>query len=238
MHNIQVIKKARVNYPPFGPVVWLDGADASSMTIATTISQWNDKSGHGFNAVQASAGLQPALLSPVLNNRTAVSFGGAQGMSIPAVSLSTFIMFFVFRATANGFLYEQSVDSNANNGGYMYTDTTQTVRVNRIGGASNRNFNANWGLGNTWRIVAHSFGGSNVENRLMVNNAYQSITDFVTTADPGTSTVTDTLFLASRNNASVFLTGDIAEILVYSPILAQDRVNIVNAYLNQKWAIY
>ena len=43
-----------------GCVLWLDAADTSSMTMnGSTVSQWNDKSGRGFNMTQPTAGNQP-----------------------------------------------------------------------------------------------------------------------------------------------------------------------------------
>jgi hypothetical protein len=40
--------------------LWLDASDRSSVTTsAGTISQWNDKSGNGNNAIQVSGTSQP-----------------------------------------------------------------------------------------------------------------------------------------------------------------------------------
>ncbi|MFM5944980.1 MAG: hypothetical protein ACKO9G_16710, partial [Dolichospermum sp.] len=36
--------------------LWLDAADSSTITLnGSTVSQWNDKSGNGRNAIQATA---------------------------------------------------------------------------------------------------------------------------------------------------------------------------------------
>lgn len=43
--------------------LWLDAADASTITLnGTTVSQWNDKSGNGRNAVQVTAASQPVYV--------------------------------------------------------------------------------------------------------------------------------------------------------------------------------
>lgn len=42
------------------PALWLDAADSSTITIATGVSQWNDKSGNGRNVSQSTPAAQPA----------------------------------------------------------------------------------------------------------------------------------------------------------------------------------
>jgi hypothetical protein len=42
-----------------GTTTWFDAADASTITIDTGVSQWDDKSGNGHHASQTSAGNQP-----------------------------------------------------------------------------------------------------------------------------------------------------------------------------------
>src|SRR4051812_3371069 len=40
--------------------LWLDGSDVSTISVATGISTWRDKSGFGRDATQATTGNQPA----------------------------------------------------------------------------------------------------------------------------------------------------------------------------------
>lgn len=63
----------------------LDTSDESDFTIATGISQWNDKSGHDNHATQSSGSLQPALIgldSPA--NHLAVDFDQTNVMELPS----------------------------------------------------------------------------------------------------------------------------------------------------------
>lgn len=241
MYNLQTIKKQKgALAPSFGPLVWLDGADSSSMTISTTISQWRDKSGNGFNANQSTGGLQPTLLAGAQNGRSAVSFGGSQGMNLTSVPLSAFVMFVVFRASAGLLIYEHSADANNNPGSYLNATTGQTIIVHRTGGATNvsaKDSGTNWGLGSTWRIAAQWFDGTNAGHQLFVNNANQALTTNFS-VNPGLTLITDSLYIASRNNASAFLTGDIAEIVLYNSALPSDKMNVVFGYLNNKWRVY
>ncbi|MFM6187855.1 MAG: hypothetical protein ACKPEQ_31335, partial [Dolichospermum sp.] len=53
--------------------LWLDAADASTITLnGSTVSQWNDKSGNGRNATQATASLQPAYNATGINGKPAL----------------------------------------------------------------------------------------------------------------------------------------------------------------------
>jgi hypothetical protein len=46
---------------------WWDASDSSTITIATGVSQWNDKSGNSRTMSQATTADQPALISAELN---------------------------------------------------------------------------------------------------------------------------------------------------------------------------
>ena len=55
--------------------LWLDADDASTITLnATTVSQWNDKSGNGRNFSQATAGNQPVYSTSALNGKNIINF--------------------------------------------------------------------------------------------------------------------------------------------------------------------
>ncbi|MFN8994753.1 MAG: hypothetical protein ACK5X3_13970, partial [Pseudomonadota bacterium] len=58
------------------PAVWLDAADLSTITIATGVSQWRDKSGNGANATQATAANQPAYSNTGFFGLPGITFDG------------------------------------------------------------------------------------------------------------------------------------------------------------------
>ena len=60
-----------------GPALWLDAADASTITLSgSTVSQWSDKSGNGFHVTQATASAQPTYSAASLNGLNTLSFDG------------------------------------------------------------------------------------------------------------------------------------------------------------------
>ena len=104
-----------------GLALWLDGADSSTITMVTGVSQWNDKSGNGYNLTQGSTGSQPTRTGNLLN------FVTNYNMNIPQAAInnaSTWSMFFAVNpiASVNWFMAKQRDGVNS----YNIFSTTQT----------------------------------------------------------------------------------------------------------------
>jgi hypothetical protein len=70
--------------------LWLDAADASAITESSgAVSQWNDKSGNGRNATQATLGFQPAVINNQYSGKAAIRSDGVDDfLSIAPFSVS------------------------------------------------------------------------------------------------------------------------------------------------------
>ena len=56
--------------------------------------------------------------------------------------------------------------------------------------------------------------------------------------ETGTGTTTDTLNIGSRNNAaSNLMTGDICELLLYTPAISLQNMRALAQYLQQRWDV-
>lgn len=75
--NVQAAAPAFVPTDIAGCQLWLDGADASTISIGTGVSQWNDKSGNARHATQSVAASQPAYITAAVNGLNAVNFDGS-----------------------------------------------------------------------------------------------------------------------------------------------------------------
>lgn len=65
------------------PAMWFDADDASTITLnGSNVSQWDDKSGNGRNATQATAANQPAYTTAGLNGKNVVTFDGSDNGDI------------------------------------------------------------------------------------------------------------------------------------------------------------
>jgi hypothetical protein len=60
--------------------LWLDANDSSTITIATGVSTWADKSGNGKNATQATAANQPTYSSTGFNSKPTIQFDGTNDL--------------------------------------------------------------------------------------------------------------------------------------------------------------
>lgn len=59
------------------PALWLDAADQSTITIATGVSEWRDKSNNGRHFTQAVTGSQLALSIGTFNGQNCLRFDGS-----------------------------------------------------------------------------------------------------------------------------------------------------------------
>ena len=68
--------------------LWLDANDASTITLnGSNVSQWDDKSGNGRNASQATASLQPTYLATGFNSNPSIDFDGSSDQLITSYVL-------------------------------------------------------------------------------------------------------------------------------------------------------
>lgn len=178
------------------------------------LASWTDQSGNGYHAVQATGSAQPTLQRNV-GVRGSVHYETDDGMQIANLPLGVFTIYCVFRASVNGLLYEHSADINANNGTVVYTSTGATLAAKKAAGFSQKDLSVDWGLGNVWRVFVHTMDGTHAGHTIHLSGAVQTLIDGTNTGNPGTAVVTDTFNIGSRNAASLFITGDVARLLIY-----------------------
>ena len=73
-----------------GCQLWLDGADSSTFTMATGVSQWNDKSGNTYNLTQSTTGSQPTRTGNY------VIFQSNNYLNIPQAAINNAAAFSIF----------------------------------------------------------------------------------------------------------------------------------------------
>ncbi|MFM6254888.1 MAG: hypothetical protein ACKPEQ_38110, partial [Dolichospermum sp.] len=77
-------------------VLWLDAADASTITFnGSNVSQWNDKSGNGRNAIQATANHQPSYQTQGFNGKPTVAWPNISNARHLRVNSTTPIQTFI-----------------------------------------------------------------------------------------------------------------------------------------------
>ena len=72
-------------------VAWYDAQAASTIILnGSTVSQWNDKSGHGYNAVQGTAASQPTHGATSFNGKPGLTFNGSSNAIVAAAPAGLF----------------------------------------------------------------------------------------------------------------------------------------------------
>lgn len=245
-----IIASGRVT-PSFSPAdisgmqLWLKSdagvLDASNNVITTDNTQvktWQDQSGNGLDAVQATSARQPVWRNAAngINGNPAVYFS-SDIMVTANLTSGPFTIFSVHKATAHGLIYERGVSVNSNDGEYLYTSTGTTIAVRRtdgIGRISSKEYNSSWGIGGNTLTTCQQFDGTHAGHTLRVNGSDITLSS-ASSSDPGTVDGTGAMYIGARNNVVAPVTGFIAEIIYYDSVLSASDVSDVETYLLDKW---
>lgn len=156
---------------------------------------------------QATSGSRPTL--KLVNGKWADRFSGAQ--ILPTVSTigipSNVAVAAVFSCSANGLICEHSPDTNSNLGFYWYSTTGLTLMINGAGGIAKKNYTPNWASDSVKKTAIMKSDGTGAGTKMYVNGTQISLTD-ATIGNPGTGTVTDTLYRGDRLGSIIPITAD------------------------------
>lgn len=227
-----------------GLLLWLDASDASTITTDTGVSEWRDKSGNAQKMEQSSGSNQPAYLTDGIGGKPALGFTGssshfmrgafshaltgitalvaAQVESTVAVSARLFSM------TVSG------VTSDFQGTGHLCPSmrfvTSQAVGCQHDGG-TRVSRDITYG---TPFIQCSSHNGTTLSNR--VNNGTAATH---TPAAAWSPTMANMMLSTQTSSGSPggFLTGRIAEVIVYSREVTDDERSKLHQYLGQKYGI-
>jgi len=227
---------------PFQPVdiagcaLWLDAADPSTVTLSgSNVTQWNDKSGNGYNATQATSGNRPVYVSE--SNRLSFTSASSQFLNLPTNALpagnSSYAYFIVCSITS------QTGRTLIAGGTFGTTNATFGFRSDNSGGGLRHYWWANdqttaanaYTVNQTFIAEAtYTSGGT----RATLVNGTQLASD-----TPGTrSQATSPNYIGAGSNASLeFLDGTISEIVVFNAALTTFQRQQIEGYLARKWGL-
>lgn len=230
-----------------GCQLWLDAADADTISIGTGVSQWDDKSGQGNNATQTLGANQPSYQLAVQNGLNVIRFDGSNDYLL-ANSLASAL---TGNDTPYSFLFAFS-KNNSNVLGDILDATNfitgQSYIINRFqndakiqffrrreAGSPDVNVKTTLSYDTNFSILEIYFTGTNLtvyyDNTIYINNA---------SLDTDSLTLTYVIIGAIVNTfaptGSAFFGGDIGEILSYNANRLTNRVTLYD-YLSTKWGI-
>jgi hypothetical protein len=216
--------------------LWLDGADKSTMTIASgNITQWNDKSGNGYNATVASG-------------RTAGTYSDANNcVSFPASSTGYVTSYPANPTSETMFVVASITGASLNNNiiiGGQYGARSLGFGYSGINGSSSSCAYLN----NEKRWLASIPAGAYTSGNTAIVTGYVSSSSttsisinggvFYTDANnPGFVSGTTTYLGVDTTTTYYYFVGLVKEIIFYNSVLTRAQTQIVEQYLAQKWNI-
>jgi len=224
--------------PPSIPnlAAWYDAADTSTITSSGgAVSQWNDKSGNGYNVTQGTGASQPGTGSATSNGLNVLTFDGGDHLIMPSglftIPNSDNAVFGVAKITTEtaSTQYMMSMTEAGSVRHYMrFSATAGNILFHNAtittGGVSNT------GNTNTNHQILSGFK-SGTTLSLQVNGDTPA-TNSGGGNEPGIDAGTIGSLVAGG-----FLTGQIAEIFIYSRAPSADEIKSLNFYLSLKWGI-
>lgn len=229
-----------------GCVGWWDADDATTITATgSDVTQWDDKSGAGHHFVQASAGKYPQTGTATINAKNVLSFDGtADSMSVASFAglngSADMTMFAVIESSATGDRVVAELTSNYSTAaavGFISFQTNTGRYMTQ--GISDPSFNIyrTTAIANATPYLLSwtaNRATTNPQVNVYLDTAFNSTAGSVTNNTSGTFGTTG-LYLGARNNASLFWSGKIAEVLLYDSVLSTSNRRAIESYLIAKW---
>lgn len=214
---------------------WQDSARTTPVTANNDpIGSWDDLSGNGRHAIQATAGLRPLYKTGAQNGRVGVLYDGVDDvLTTAAVSYGAFTMFAAIKMTTANMLFGHNTAGDED---YQYRNGS-SIEVNRSATKSAANVDAGAGWMDGTYIIVHRFDGTHAGHSVRRNGAALAVTD-VSAGNPGTGASSGTLAIGARSDGSLTSAGHVLEIGFYDASLSAGNTTSIETYLNSRWAVF
>jgi hypothetical protein len=239
-----------------GCQLWLDAADSSTITLSgTKVTQWNDKSGNGYNFTQATSGNQPTYSVASQNTQNAITFTAANSTYLVGTASTNFIgtnslsMYGVFKtnnSTSGSSVFAKSIYGGGSGRilyGYRDPGTPGMIDFANSGGITH-DVPDTYTPG-AWRVVgfvSNRSGWTNITYQNGVVTATKTITADTTT----NLTNAFPMLVGAYNNSSGganppqadrYLDGAVGELLIFNTALTTSQRQQIEGYLAHKWGL-
>lgn len=233
--------------------LWLDGADAATITQSGgTVSQWNDKSGNGYNFTQGTTAYQPTFVSGGTNGLSLLRFNGTDqylgGGTTLNIGTSDIAIFAVCKYASDASLQSSYIFAKSLYGGAA-ARILFGVQSMGIGDGTGGNI---WWQGSSYESSYASYHSVEfVTTRASGTNTFYANGSQFHQISPGVDTSTNwtsgyNMIVGGYNNGSggisppqsgLYMKGDICEILLYAATITTTQRQTIEAYLAQKWGL-
>lgn len=238
-------RSVTVTRPAFTPNVltglalWLDAADAASITLdgSLNVSQWNDKSGNARHAAQATAANRPGYFTNQLNGQGAVRGNGTSTfLSFDGAELSAgytvFAVFDIATTTASG-IFGQYPATGTGNGFVLWTGI---CRSGRSGANILIPTGAPATAGTPVAAVVTMDGANPSANAAYLANWNAAERTSTPTQNAGTPPA-GTAYIGAANPGDSPSSANIYEIAIYNRRITNAERTQLTQYVTSKWGI-
>lgn len=208
-----------------GLQIWLDASQIVGLNDGDAVATWSDLSGNGYNATQGTASKRPTYQTSEINGKPCVRFDGVDDF----LRCSSFSQAQPLTVLCVG---------NSISGGRFFDGATSRLLIGYQGGTDviffagtvNAQFSG-YALPWPWRYYTGVFNAASSQQ--FVNGAS------VGTANPGNQSLVD-LHVGCGYYLGVpaeFLSGDIAELIIYNSSLSAGNLALLHAYTASKYGL-
>jgi hypothetical protein len=208
------------------PTLWLDASDETSITESGgSVSQWDDKSGNGYNLTQGTGTAQPATGTRTVNGLNVLDFDGSDYLTNASITTSQPASMFVvceFDSTSG---YKWLIDGNnvTDRQAVFQAETKASIFAGTEVASTSGTINLNP------QIWAATFDGASSSLRIDGQVAVSG--------DAGTNVLTGLNVGAYYTQGTYFLDGAVAEIIIVDGSLTAQQIADTETYLAAKWGI-
>ena len=217
-----------------GLQIWLDASDASTITTATGVSQWRDKSGNGNHASQSTGSAQPTVQTAAQNGLNTIRFTAASSQKFTLASLinlsaTGYTFLGVLRRGGPTGLGMLPVFTNSSNSSIYAPEWYVDGSVYTTGTALQINVAAPGLAGGAYNQISTSMVLAGTSGSIYFNGSSQSVL-----LSNNASAIMQ--FNQIGQSSDGYANGEIAEIMLYNSVLSTNDRQKVEAYLKAKWA--
>ena len=215
---------------PAGMLLWLNAEAITGVNNGGSLATWNDSSGNGYNAtaLTSSGMVAPTYVTNVYNGMPVVRFGGNSILEVGSLPLGPYTIATVFKSSGTQQIVYEHSDGLMNNAdaNFLFTSTQSTISVKRAGVQTGKDL---LGAGaSTWAancstplLTVDEFGGTDASEALSINGAPQQLVENWTGNLNTTTVYAQPFNIGGREiGPGLWLSGDIAEIVIYSSALS------------------
>jgi len=227
-----------------GLQLWLDASDASSLYDATSggslvaadggVARWEDKSGNGRHATQATSGSRPLRKTNVQNGLGGLRFDGSDDFLTTATGYHTSdVTIFVVAKRSSGETRAIFQSGNSTGLGYTVADANTSSFDNCYARGVANGQVGSVSAGTSWRVISVTYTAGT--RKVYIQGSLSDTESFTITA-PNVANGIAT-WIGSADFAGSNLSGDIGEMIAYDTVLSDTARAAVEGYLISKWGI-